>query len=209
LNTALAAEGPSIVPPVLHIFSTDPALAPAAARRAPSAIGGLRCVIVVQQFTREAEANPAMLSAFVKRHPIWSAILSFLLIPLPQWASAVWSLFSSEPLFVVLRRNYGQNIASVFRWSPVAIGLSLLVAIFIIVTRARLTEHKRSADNEGLPATRPIIVPKRFGGKRKNDMGYTGLGVVNDGAATAYEVSPAPEVVIERAGRTYYVNRRY
>ena len=40
-----------------------------------------------------------------------------------------------------------------------------------------------------LPAARPIIVPQRYGGGVvKDDMGYTGLAVINDGE-TAYDVS--------------------
>jgi pyrimidine deaminase RibD-like protein len=41
-----------------------------------------------------------------------------------------------------------------------------------------------------LPAARPIIVPKRFGGGVvKDDMGYTGLGVVNDGEQPGYDLT--------------------
>jgi pyrimidine deaminase RibD-like protein len=40
-----------------------------------------------------------------------------------------------------------------------------------------------------LPAARPVIVPKRYGaGVLKNDMGYTGLAVVNDGEP-AYDLT--------------------
>ena len=41
-----------------------------------------------------------------------------------------------------------------------------------------------------LPAARPIIVPKRYGGGVvKDDMGYTGLGVVNDGEQPGYDLT--------------------
>ena len=42
----------------------------------------------------------------------------------------------------------------------------------------------------GLPAARPMIVPKRYGkGVLKDHMGYTGLAVVNDGEQPAYDIT--------------------
>lgn len=41
-----------------------------------------------------------------------------------------------------------------------------------------------------LPVARPIIVPKRYGGgTTKDDYGYTGLGVVNDGEQPGYDLT--------------------
>jgi hypothetical protein len=41
-----------------------------------------------------------------------------------------------------------------------------------------------------LPAARPIIVPKRYGGgTTKDEFGYTGLGVVNDGEQPGYDLT--------------------
>jgi hypothetical protein len=41
-----------------------------------------------------------------------------------------------------------------------------------------------------LPAAKPIIVPKRYGGgETKDDFGYTGLGVVNDGEQPGYDLA--------------------
>ena len=43
---------------------------------------------------------------------------------------------------------------------------------------------------ENLLAARPIIVPKRYGGgTTKDDYGYTGLGVVNDGEQPGYDLT--------------------
>jgi pyrimidine deaminase RibD-like protein len=51
-------------------------------------------------------------------------------------------------------------------------------------------------EESDLPTARPIIVPKRYGdGVLKNDMGYAGLAVVNDGEpAYDLEISSAPIV---------------
>ena len=41
-----------------------------------------------------------------------------------------------------------------------------------------------------LPAARPIIVPKRYGGgTTKDDFGYTGFGVLNDGEQPGYDLT--------------------
>lgn len=51
-----------------------------------------------------------------------------------------------------------------------------------------------------LPAARPIIVPKRYGGGvAKNDMGYTGLAVVNDGEP-AYNLTIS-NVLLKNGGK--------
>jgi hypothetical protein len=50
-------------------------------------------------------------------------------------------------------------------------------------------ENVRRVQESELPAARPIIVPKRYGGGVvKDDMGYTGLAVVNDGEP-AYDLT--------------------
>jgi len=49
---------------------------------------------------------------------------------------------------------------------------------------------RKTEDKLELPVARPIIVPKRYGGgNTKDDFGYTGLGVVNDGEQPAYDVT--------------------
>ncbi len=48
----------------------------------------------------------------------------------------------------------------------------------------------RRVEEPELPAARPIIVPNRYGkGVLKDHMGYTGLGVVNDGEQPAYDMT--------------------
>jgi hypothetical protein len=48
----------------------------------------------------------------------------------------------------------------------------------------------RPAEKLELPVARPIIVPKRYGGgTTKDDFGYTGLGVVNDGEQPGYDLT--------------------
>jgi pyrimidine deaminase RibD-like protein len=48
----------------------------------------------------------------------------------------------------------------------------------------------RRVEKLELPVARPIIVPNRYGkGVLKDHMGYTGLGVVNDGEQPAYDVT--------------------
>ena len=48
----------------------------------------------------------------------------------------------------------------------------------------------RRVEKLGLPAARPMIVPKRYGeGVLKDHMGYTGLAVVNDGEQPAYDIT--------------------
>ncbi len=48
----------------------------------------------------------------------------------------------------------------------------------------------RRVEKLELPVARPIIVPKRYGGgNTKDDFGYTGLGVVNDGEQPAYDLA--------------------
>ncbi len=49
---------------------------------------------------------------------------------------------------------------------------------------------KRPVENLDFIAARPIIVPKRYGGgTMKDDFGYTGLGVVNDGEQPGYDLA--------------------
>jgi pyrimidine deaminase RibD-like protein len=48
----------------------------------------------------------------------------------------------------------------------------------------------RRVEKLDLPAARPIIVPKRYGGgTTKDDFGYTGLGVINDGERPGYDLT--------------------
>jgi hypothetical protein len=48
----------------------------------------------------------------------------------------------------------------------------------------------RRVEKLELPVARPIIVPKRYGGgTTKDDFGYTGLGVVNDGEQPGYDLT--------------------
>jgi pyrimidine deaminase RibD-like protein len=48
----------------------------------------------------------------------------------------------------------------------------------------------RRVEKLELPVARPIIVPKRYGGgTTKDDYGYTGLGVVNDGEQPGYDLT--------------------
>jgi hypothetical protein len=48
----------------------------------------------------------------------------------------------------------------------------------------------RRVEKLDLPAARPIIVPKRYGGgTTKDDFGYTGLGVINDGEQPGYDLT--------------------
>lgn len=48
----------------------------------------------------------------------------------------------------------------------------------------------RRVEKFELPVARPIIVPKRYGGgTTKDDVGYTGLGVVNDGDQPGYDLA--------------------
>ena len=51
-------------------------------------------------------------------------------------------------------------------------------------------EEDRRVDKLELPVARPIIVPKRYGeGTTKDDVGYTGLCVVNDGDQPGYDLT--------------------
>src|SRR5215469_13552924 len=54
----------------------------------------------------------------------------------------------------------------------------------------RDAEDARRVGKLELPAARPIIVPKRYGGGvTKDDFGYTGLGVVNDGEQPGHDLT--------------------
>jgi pyrimidine deaminase RibD-like protein len=56
-------------------------------------------------------------------------------------------------------------------------------------SRSPVMEDNRRVQKGGLLAARPIIVPKRYGvGVLKDDMGYTGLAVINDGEP-AYDIA--------------------
>ena len=51
-------------------------------------------------------------------------------------------------------------------------------------------KEARRIEKLELPVARPIIVPKRYGGgATKDDVGYTGLGVVNDGDQPGYDLT--------------------
>lgn len=54
----------------------------------------------------------------------------------------------------------------------------------------RDTGSSRRVEKLDRPAARPIIVPKRYGGgTTKDDFGYTGLGVINDGVQPGYDLT--------------------
>jgi pyrimidine deaminase RibD-like protein len=66
----------------------------------------------------------------------------------------------------------------------------------------QLTIARGTPDLNTLPVARPVVVPVRYGGgKRKNDVGYTGIAVRNDGERAAYDLSPLTPVIIHDAGR--------
>lgn len=51
-------------------------------------------------------------------------------------------------------------------------------------------DEGRRVEKLELPVSRPIIVPKHYGGgTTKDDVGYTGLGVVNDGDQPGYDLT--------------------
>jgi energy-coupling factor transporter transmembrane protein EcfT len=65
---------------------------------------------------------------------------------------------------------------------------------------AKSTHHPSHPRQSDMPAATPIIVPKRYGeGLVKNDLGYTGLAVVNDGEP-AYDITIL-NVILEDGNR--------
>ena len=125
-----------------------------------------------------------------------AGLFSVALISGPQWASAVWSLFYNEPMFAVIRRNWGQQSAALLRWAPVVIGIALLLVIIILVIRTRGAGADVGTINTqtDLPIHRPIVAPHSVE-KREHTFGLT---VTNPGYA-AFDVH-IPSVQVGASG---------
>ena len=80
----------------------------------------------------------------VKKHPVLGTILSLGIISLPQWAAAVWSIFSSEPMAVVVRRSLGDIVMPPFSayWITVPLGLSMFASILYEVRKSRQVQRR-------------------------------------------------------------------
>jgi hypothetical protein len=71
-----------------------------------------------------------------KRRVVLGTVASILVIGLPQWLSAVWSLFSGEPLAKVFSRSIRTLSFSPF-WITVPLGLALFVLVLYEFRRAK------------------------------------------------------------------------
>ena len=92
--------------------------------------------------------------AWLRKHPYWAgllAVVSVVLISLPQWAEAVWALFSSRPLVPTLIDKANAIGASDFSayWITTPLGLLILTAIFyLLVTGRRSSREVEISQNE-------------------------------------------------------------
>jgi hypothetical protein len=90
-----------------------------------------------------------------------------------------WNFSTPEELYRLASRHLAAVIHEIS--AELGEGLSIEAAPPI--------ESSKDASTN-LPVARPIIVPKRYrGGTTKDDFGYTGLGVVNDGQQPGYDLA--------------------
>ena len=80
------------------------------------------------------------------------ALLSFIFIFLPQWASAVWSLFLDEPLIPsVLKKMNIQVLSFSLTWITAPIGLAILFTIaYLLITGTKSKGIEHSTDTTTL-----------------------------------------------------------
>jgi hypothetical protein len=90
-----------------------------------------------------------------------------------------WNFSTPEELY----RLASRHLAAVIHEISAELGEGLSIEA------APPVESSKDASTD-LPAAKPIIVPKRYGGgNTKDDFGYTGLGVVNDGEQPGYDLT--------------------
>ena len=75
------------------------------------------------------------------KHPVVVTIMSVLVVSLPQWIESVWSIFSSEPLAVVLRRSIVMPLFSAY-WITVPCGLLMFAVLLIELRKSREVERR-------------------------------------------------------------------
>lgn len=93
------------------------------------------------------------------------------------------SLYSNFSTPEELYRLASRHLAAVIHEISAELGDS-------VSNEASLLAHSSKDASTTLPAARPIIVPKRYGGgTAKDNVGYTGLGVVNDGDQPGYDLT--------------------
>jgi hypothetical protein len=96
-----------------------------------------------------------------------------------QKDSLNWNFSTPEELY----RLASRHLAAVVHEISAELGES-------VSDQSSLPARSSQDASTTLPAARPIIVPKCYGGGSvKDDMGYTGLGVVNDGEQPAYDIT--------------------
>jgi len=129
-------------------------------------------------------------------HPLLLTGLSFLIVTLPQWISAVWGLWSTEPLAVVVQRRARAMNFSTF--SPYLITAPLGLLMFSLVLYFTSEKRKLAFDySYGLALERVYL---GYDDSKKPPPVQLGLVLANaaDGPL-AYEVEHF-EVIVE--GRT-------
>src|ERR1035437_8927358 len=72
------------------------------------------------------------IGCFIKKHPVWMSILSLVFIGLPQWFSAVWALFCSEPFFKWIHTKGITMIHPlIFSWNWITMPIGFAFLIYI------------------------------------------------------------------------------
>src|SRR6266436_5414181 len=69
---------------------------------------------------------------WIRRHPLLAAILSFGIIPAPQWLASVWALFSSEPLVPWLMRHHIAHLSFSPWLITIPVGVLMFVGILLV-----------------------------------------------------------------------------
>ena len=70
---------------------------------------------------------------FPSRHPWWWLAFSLVVIDLPWWTTSVWSLWSSDPLLVVIARQPWSKLMPRFSafWITIPLGILMFLLIFV------------------------------------------------------------------------------
>src|SRR5690242_11375560 len=105
------------------------------------------------------------LAEYIRRHPIITAVVSTILIRIPEWFSSIWSLYSSEP-FIQFMANKGVKLPHLpWSWFPSAVGYVMLAYVVIETWRKeRLTvgeKHLAALMQHGGPPAPSMTMAER------------------------------------------------
>src|SRR5260370_22422369 len=102
------------------------------------------------------------LNRWSRRHPVLATIAAaavFCFIFLPQWAASAWTLFSNEPLAVLVGRQHFPNLPFSPLWITGPIGTVLLLMGLLLIRRDKRKAEPSPRDKRKAKAV--TVSPKQ------------------------------------------------